>query len=224
MMPVRVVVVGTGTEVGKTHVSTCLLASARARGMRVGAYKPVATGIDGRCDDAERHAEALGSPYVHPTFTYRRPVSPHLAAREEGRPIDLDVIGRRAAELALAVDVLLIEGAGGLFSPLSDTESNITLVKRLLPAHVILVAADRLGVLHDVGACLAAAVASGVAITSVVLSAPATPDESTGSNARELARIGAGRNVAVFPRARFDDEESHAAARVVWERLALTTS
>ena len=85
-------------------------------------------------------------------------------------------------------------------------------------------AADKLGVLHDVGVCLAAAAASGVAISAVVLSAPATPDESTGSNARELERIGDGRSVAVFPRARFDDGASQTAAHRVWAALALRSS
>jgi dethiobiotin synthetase len=216
-LPVRIVVVGTGTEVGKTHVTMCLLAHARGRGRRIVGYKPIATGVDERCDDADQHAAALGVEPLPPTFAYRRPVSPHLAAREEGRPIDLDVIGRRADELASTADGVIVEAAGGLFSPIADTLTNVELVQRLLPAAVVLVAPDRLGVLHDLGACLAAARARGTAVSAIVLSAPAAPDASTGTNAAEVERIGLGPVVAVFPHAAFDDRRSLEAAARLWE-------
>ena len=216
---VRVIVVGTGTEIGKTHVTTCLLTHARAQGRSVRAYKPIATGVEGRCEDAERHAAALAASYLHPTFAYRRPVSPHFAAREEARAIDLDVIRQHADEMARDAEVVLIEGAGGLFTPLSETITNVALVKCLVPAVVVLVAPDRLGVLHDVGACCAAARASGIQVTAVVLSTPSTPDESTGSNALELARIGLGPILGVFPRASSDAAESQAVAARVWETI-----
>ena len=91
MKLLRVVVVGTGTEIGKMHVTTCLLSYARAQGRRGRAYKPIATGIDRACEDAVRHPEALAAPYL-PT---RRspivdPIHPLSQAREEARPIDLD--------------------------------------------------------------------------------------------------------------------------------------
>jgi dethiobiotin synthetase len=212
----RIVVVGTGTEIGKTHVTTCLLAHARKQGRRMAAYKPVATGVEGRCDDADQHAAALGSAPLPPTFAYRRPVSPHLAAREEGRPIDLAVIRRRADEIASGMETVIIEAAGGLFSPLGETITNVDLVHQLQPAAVVLVAPDRLGVLHDLGACLVAARARGVVVSAIVLSAPATPDDSTGTNAAEVERIGLGTVVATFPRAALDDPRSlQAAARLL---------
>ena len=217
---VRVVVVGTGTEIGKTHVTSCLLAQARAQGRSVRGYKPIATGIDHLCEDAQLHAEALGAPYLHPSFSYRRPVSPHLAAREEDRPIDLDVVRRRSDELAQGCDAVVIEGAGGLFTPLGDTFTNIALVRCLMPAAVVLVAPDRLGVLHDVGACVTAARACGIEFSARVLSAPGAPDASTGSNARELERIGMPAVVGVFPRARWDAKESQNIAAQVWKALS----
>jgi dethiobiotin synthetase len=217
---VRVIVVGTGTEIGKTHVTTCLLAHARRGKRPTVAYKPVATGVDDRCEDAVRHGLALGAPYVPPSFVYRRPISAHLAAREEGRPIDLDVIRRRAVELDSGGDDLIVESAGGLFSPLGDATTNVDLVERLRPVRVLLVAPDRLGVLHDVGACIAAARARGIAISALALSAPAAPDDSTGSNAPEIDRIGLGPVAAVFPHATIDDERSLREAAKLWGMLA----
>jgi dethiobiotin synthetase len=213
---VRIVVAGTGTEVGKTHVTACLLAHARSGGRRARGYKPVATGVSERCDDAEQHALASDIAYLAPTFAYRKPVSPHLAAREEGRPIDLDVICHRAQELAVGHEDLIVESAGGLFSPLSETLTNADLVQRLSPAAVVLVAPDRLGVLHDVGACLHAARARGLAVDALVLSTPSRPDGSTGSNAEELARIGLGPVAGVFPFAVVDEASSQEIAGRVW--------
>ena len=213
------VVVGTGTDVGKTHVTVALLTEARARGLSVAAYKPVATGVVERCGDAARHAEALGAPYVAPSFAYARPVSPHLAAREEGRPVELALVRARAAELGAGMDLLVVEGAGGLFSPLGPALTNVDLVRALDPDAVALVAPDRLGVLHDVGAARAGARARGMRSPLVVLSAPEVEDEATGSNAAELDLLGLGPVVACFPRAASGEAATRAAAAAMLEAI-----
>jgi dethiobiotin synthetase len=204
------VVVGTGTDVGKTHV-VCALA--RHRGARrVVAYKPVSTG---GIDDAIAHAQALGAPLVEPTFSYAPPISPHLAARQAGRPIVVAEIVARAVELgkdALAI----VETAGGLLSPLGPGVTNADLVRALLPAKVLLVAADRLGVLHDVTATLGAA---ELRVDALALSPPAVTDSSTGTNADELAALGIFDDAVVFPRAPLDDPGTAAAAAALWQRL-----
>ncbi len=215
----RCVVVGTGTDVGKTHVTACLLAWARSHARRALGYKPIATGVDQRCEDAEAHAAAAGAPLIPPTFTYRRPISPHLAAREEGRPIDVDRIVTRTAELERETDHVLVETAGGLFSPVSERLTNVDVALRLAPAPVLLVAPDRLGVLHDVGACVTAARARGLALAAIVLSAPAVADDSTGTNGEELARLGYGEIAGAFPRASIDDARSQTAAAGTWRAL-----
>jgi dethiobiotin synthetase len=222
-MTTRVALVGTGTEIGKTHVTCALLVEARARGLSVAAYKPIATGFEARCEDAERHAEALGAPYVAPTFGYRRAVSPHLAAREEARPIDLAQIATRAEALGAGMDVLVVEGAGGLFTPLGETTTNVDLVLALAPDAVILVASDRLGVLHDVGAVRAAALGRGVRVRGVVLSAPAVPDDATGANAAELDALGLGPVLARFPRGGVGEAGTRAAAACVADALGLVS-
>ena len=214
-----VVVVGTGTDVGKTHVTAALLRAAREQGRRVLGYKPVATGCTTSCEDAERHAEAAGAPVIPPSFTYARPVSPHLAAREEGRPVRIETIVARAAELASAAGGLVLETAGGLFSPLSEQATNADLCRALPGAKLLLVAPDRLGVLHDVKATLLAATALGLPIDALVLSAPAEPDAATGTHAAELAAVGSFQVAAVFPRRPFDAAESLAAAARTWAAL-----
>ena len=115
----------------------------------------------------------------------RAPVSPHLAAREEGRTIVLDDVVREVAELRSQVAVIL-ELPGGLFSPLSRTETNADLASLLHPDILLLVAPNRIGVLHDVRAVLEACGPRGLRLAGVVLSATASDDASSLSNAAEL--------------------------------------
>ncbi len=222
----RILIVGTGTHVGKTHVSASLLAYARSLAPKVRAigYKPVATGVDAVCDDAACLAEASGEAYMHPTFAYERPVSPHLAAREEGRPVDLARIRHEAAALGESYDVVIVEFAGGLFSPLGDVETNADLVQALGPARVLLVAPDRIGVLHDVIACVRAASAAALPIHAVALSTPHLADASTGSNAAELAKVGRLRvPIVTFPHAAPAAAATLAAAARAWAALNATS-
>jgi dethiobiotin synthetase len=98
-----------------------------------------------------------------------------------------------------AVSYQLIETAGGLFSPLSRGTTNLDLALALEPALWILVAHDGLGVLHDVRTTLLALRAmTNRTPDYLVLSASRAPDASTGTNARELARLGLPRPVAVL--------------------------
>jgi dethiobiotin synthetase len=231
----RIVVVGTGTEIGKTHVVQCLLAA--ARGQAVAAYKPIATGAldDGTFEDARAHAEALGASYEEPTFGYRAPISPHLAARQEGRPIAIDAIVARAREIEVDRDALFIETAGGLFSPLDDDgHTNADLLLALSPARALLVASDRLGVLHDIRACVLAASTMGVSIDAIALSSPAVADASTGRNADEVRRLAdyvvnaasrphAPTPVFTFERARFDAPSSARSALLLRDALMLAS-
>lgn len=204
--------VGTGTDVGKTHVACALLAHLREAAVPALGYKPVATGARGRAEDALAHAEAGGHDYVAPTYAFEPPVSPHLAAREAGVEIEPARIRTRADELERRGGVLVVETAGGLFTP-----PNPEIVRALLPAAVVLVAPDRLGVLHDVTACVRAA---DVPIVAIALSAPAAPDASTGTNARELLRLGIGNMFSIFPRAPWGAPENLEIAGELWRLCA----
>jgi dethiobiotin synthetase len=188
-----VYVVGTGTDVGKTHVAAAL-----ARVSKLPAWKPI---VSGGLEDVER----LGA--APPLVALAEPISPHLAARRAG-------IGLSAEAIVEATkDTMIVESAGGLYSPLSDEETNADVAmlygERAL---VVLVAPDRLGVLHDVGACVRAAEADGITFAAVALSAPAQADASTGTNAAEIERLGLAEAVVTFPRARVDDDATKKAA------------
>lgn len=145
-------IAGTDTEIGKTFTTALLLRSARLAGLTALGMKPVAAGVDanGRNDDVEAilAASSFQPPRedVNP-FLYRAPVSPHIAARDEGRPVDLATIAAAYRRLAAQADLVLVEGVGGFLAPLSDTQDGADLARALgLP--VILVVGLRLGCLN----------------------------------------------------------------------------
>ncbi len=145
-------IAGTDTGVGKSRASAALLRALARAGQRAVGMKPVAagTGPDGENEDAVLLRAAsnvavpreLDNPYLLPD-----PVSPHIAARNVGVTIDLQLLCERFAALRQRADVVVVEGAGGFLVPLSDTHTGADLVVALgLP--VVLVVGLRLGCLN----------------------------------------------------------------------------
>jgi dethiobiotin synthetase len=190
--PLRIVLVGTGTSVGKTWVATELLRELQRRGVRAIGLKPIESGVtEGSPTDAEQLAHLSSTSPATPPYRFAEPISPHLAARRAGVGIELDrALTYVQAHESSSPGALVVETAGGLFSPLSESTTCFELARALDPARWVLVAADALGVIHDVMAALLAAKARGRAPDLVVLSAARASDASTGSNAAELARLG----------------------------------
>ncbi|AYV48396.1 dethiobiotin synthase [Caulobacter flavus] len=169
-------VAGTGTDVGKTHVACALIRALKARGLAVDAFKPVVSGFDPADpsgSDPARLAEALGDPAALPRISprrYRAPLAPNLAARLEGDVLRIDDLAADCrAALAGAHDLLLVEGAGGVMSPLTDQATNLDLIAALdLP--VLLIAGSYLGTISHVLTALIALRARGVRIAAIVMS------------------------------------------------------
>jgi dethiobiotin synthetase len=186
---VRIIVIGTGTDVGKTYV-TAALARGLARHGAVLALKPIESGVEPGVDgDAGAIARAAGHVPALSPWRFRRPLSPHLVARENNVDLSALEIARWVAEQErrLPTPWSLIELAGGAFTPLGPGITNVDLATALDPALWLLVAPDALGVLHDVTATLRALPREPDA---VVLSAARAADQSTGTNAAELERLG----------------------------------
>jgi dethiobiotin synthetase len=219
---VRLVVAGSGTGVGKTHVAVSLILALHGRGILASGVKPVESGVASRFelgDDGARLAAAshtVVSRETSPPYRLEPALSPHLAALQAGVRIDL---GRVRAWVASFAQPVIVETAGGLFSPLGSGSTNLDLVRALEPAMLILVAPDRLGVLHDVTASVGYARALGRPVDAVVLCAAAEPDASTGSNGIELERLGIARVAPAFPRAPVDAPETIDAANALLEIL-----
>ncbi|AFJ47704.1 dethiobiotin synthase [Shimwellia blattae] len=121
-------VTGTDTDAGKTVASCALLRAAAAAGRRSAGFKPVASGSELtpqglRNSDAlalqRASSVALTYDQVNP-YTFLEPTSPHIVSREEQRPVDPARMSAGLRALEPLADWILVEGAGGWFTPLSE--------------------------------------------------------------------------------------------------------
>lgn len=187
----RLVVVGTGTNIGKTHAAVSLLKALDARDLPTTGLKPVESGVAfGVSDAAQLAAAGTNPPRLPPPYAFSDPLSPHLAARLAGASIDLESIVRWV--FSHTDTSLVVETAGALLSPLGPGCTNLTLAAALRPSALILVAPDRLGSLHEVSSALVVlrALAPQLPPPIVLLQPPSEPDASSGMNARELRTLG----------------------------------
>ncbi|MBS0295685.1 MAG: dethiobiotin synthase [Proteobacteria bacterium] len=173
-------VAGTGTDVGKTWVASALIRALSRRGRSVDALKPVVSGFDPAAPEGSDPAvllAALGRPVTPDEIAriaplqYRAPQSPPLAARLQGEHLDFEAVtGACRARLARPdADWLLIESAGGVMSPVSDTETCLDLARALgLPT--LLVGGSYLGAISHMLTAVEAVRNRGLPIAALVVS------------------------------------------------------
>lgn len=187
-----VFVTGTDTGVGKTRVACALAHALAARGARVRARKPVESGVDARNGPADAQAlrEAAGAHEPVDAvcaLTLRAALSPERAAALEGRALALDDVIDAARRGVGAEDFALVEGAGGLYSPIADGALNADLADALgLP--VLVVAADRLGTINHCLLTLEALQRRGRDVVALVLSRTQADVTEGMDNAADLRR------------------------------------
>lgn len=188
-----------GTEIGKTLVTTLLCRQFIAKGQRVKALKPVVSGYsdhDAQSDPA-RLLRALDQPPTPEAvaaiapWRFAEPVSPHLAARREDRSVALDEVVAfcRGGDDA---DVRLVEGAGGIMSPIVGGATCLDLAEALGdPA--VLVTGTYLGAISHTLTALEALKARGVGLAGIVVSEsePSAGFEDMMESLREFAEAGA---------------------------------
>jgi dethiobiotin synthetase len=150
-----VFVTGTDTGVGKTRVAAALCRGLAARGVRVAAMKPVASGC-AEMPEGLRNEDALAllaamnvrARYsdVNP-YAFAPAIAPHIAAREAGVDIDFDVLDRAFERLRMQSHALIVEGAGGWLAPIDASRTFADLAVRW-QMDVVLVVGMRLGCLN----------------------------------------------------------------------------
>lgn len=219
---IRLGITGTDTGVGKTVVSCALAAALHRRGLRVTAMKPVETGV--AFDDPNRDGALLARAAGHETrigitapIVLSDPVAPLLAARRMGTTLDATELDAAIERAASGTDVLIVEGAGGLLVPVTERESYDALFARW-GLDVIIVAANRLGVINHTRLTIAAACAAHLRIRCVVVNgaAPDSGDASRDDNAALIAELEAGIPVFELPWMP-DPRDVHALAAAVEE-------
>jgi dethiobiotin synthetase len=152
-----VLVVGTGTDIGKTWVSARLLTGLRVAGVTVAARKP-AQSFDPGDDPAELDSAVLGAASGEASETVCRPsrwyevaIAPPMAADRLGRDrITLDDLVAEVAWPEAGAEVGLVESAGGVRSPLAHDGDTVALARALQPDLTVLVADAGLGTINAV--------------------------------------------------------------------------
>lgn len=190
-------ITGTNTEVGKTYVAALIARSLVAAGHRVGVYKPAASGCrleNGElvADDAVALWEAAGKPGRLEEVSPQRfvaPLAPHLAARAEGQEIDRELLITGIEPWLQGYDLVIVEGSGGLMSPMSDEDYNATLAEHFaLP--LVVVAPNELGTINQTLQTLITAVSfgEGLSVAGIVINQVRDDidDVSQASNRQQL--------------------------------------
>ncbi len=150
-------IVGTDTEMGKTYASCQLLRYLSRQGLNVTALKPIASGLSDSPqglinDDVFKLAEASSETLTFEqrnAFAFKEPIAPHIAANREG--IDLTVqrvhCATQATIKSCRADVVLIEGVGGIMTPLNETETYVDLLA-VWQYPIVLIVGMKLGCLN----------------------------------------------------------------------------
>jgi dethiobiotin synthetase len=165
-------VIGTDTGVGKTFVACQLAKLLVELGMRVGVYKPVASGnVDLFPSDAELLRASANQDCelecVCPQ-QFAAPVAPPIAAALEGREVDETLLLTGANWWLGRCDLLIVEGAGGALSPISSKQTVLDLAVQF--GHpLLLVVANRLGAVNHTLLTLEAAHKRGLRVEAIVL-------------------------------------------------------
>lgn len=178
---IRYGITGTDTGVGKTAVACALIQALRARGLTVGAMKPVETGFETEPPDARLLWDAAGRVDALDDVCperFHEPLAPYLAARRAGRAISITGLDAARSRLESGRDALVVEGAGGLLVTIADGVAFDTLFRRW-DLDCIVVAANRLGAINHTMLTVRAARAAGLHIRAVVLNTVCPPTEPT---------------------------------------------
>ena len=193
-------IVGTNTEVGKTYIASLIIQALVHSGVRVGVYKPAASDCplengEHLSADAQQLWEAAGQPGSLEQVCPQRfvaPLAPHLAAQAEGRQVDAKLLRTGLNYWQDNYDFVVVEGIGGLMSPVSD-EDYVADLAYEFGYPLLLIASNELGCINQTLQTLitAAAFEDGLPVVGTVLNnrrAIPTDDISQATNFDEITR------------------------------------
>ena len=228
-------VTGTDTGVGKTVVASAIADHFRRRGLRVGAFKPAASGCNVESDggltseDAERLRAAIGDRFssrqICPEL-FAEPLAPAVAARRAGRQINWPNVRAMLLQIVSESDVIVIEGAGGIHSPIDDRTTILTLI-RALALPTLCITRPSLGTLNHTVLTVDALRAARVECAGVVINRFPMRDPTVAemTSREEIERLGGGPVRCVVPEAYFEGYAippaiAESIDSVDWSRLA----
>jgi len=154
-------VTATGTDVGKTFITALLVKKWRDSGIDAGYYKAALSGAElrngkwvaGDADYVKRIANLLDSQEQLVSYVYKEAVSPHLAARKEGNPVEIAKVKDDFDAARNRHEFIFAEGSGGIICPIRYDDQKIFLVDimKTLDLPLVIVTTAALG---SINACV----------------------------------------------------------------------
>lgn len=200
-------ITSSGTEIGKTLVTASLVYQCRVRHRTAMALKPVISGIEDGWEgsDSAIIAQAMGRAPSKATLetlsphAFLAPLSPAMAAKREGKELDIDAVLKTCRDALESFPLTLIEGVGGSFVPLRADYLVADWIKDLgLPS--LLVVGSYLGAQSHALATFEAMRARGLAVTGLVVSETAGPGHPDFRETVETLRTLTGLPAVAVPR------------------------
>lgn len=167
-MSAGIFITATDTGAGKTTIGIALAAYLKKKGVNVGVMKPVESG---GASDSQTYASVVqaGDPIelINP-YHFNLPISPHQAAREEGKEVKIEVLENAYNTLRAKHSFMIVEGAGGFFCPFSDALLAADVIKRFgLP--LLVIAKPQVGTINHTLLTLQCAQQMGIPIVGVII-------------------------------------------------------
>jgi len=170
----RIFITATGTEVGKTYIGSKLIENLIKDGKKIEVYKPIISGfVDRDSNDLRLLLNSWGKNYTQENiskvarYIFAEPLSPDIVARRHKQTISTKEIVKFCTAKT-TVDFQIIEGAGGLMTPINNNQTMLDLIKEL-KAEVILVTNNYLGMLSHTLTCLNALRASRIKVLAIII-------------------------------------------------------
>lgn len=179
-MSKKLFITGTGTDIGKTYVTGLIVKKLKERGQSAAYYKAAMSGnrrdADGRLIPGDalqvKTMSGIDQPLLSMCpYIYENAVSPHLASRMEGHPVQLSVVRQTFADVCQRYDYVTMEGSGGILCPICYDEAKIQLedIVKELNLSSLLVADAGLGTINSVVLTVEYMRAKGLPIKGIIL-------------------------------------------------------
>ena len=174
--PKGLYILGTGTDVGKTYITALWLKRLREAGHDVAYYKAAVSGAPSISEsDAGYVKQVAGLSQADETllsYVFDEAVSPHLAARHEGKVIDRTVVNKNFCHVARAHAYTTVEGSGGIICPLYVTDTELYMLEDVvkdLNLPTIVVATAALGTINSIVLTIHYLQSKGIPVKGIIV-------------------------------------------------------
>ncbi len=169
-------ITATGTDIGKTYVTALLVKKMREAGFNTGYYKAALSGADCIANSDAGFVNKIANigqdESTLLSYLYKNAVSPHLAAKIEGNPVEKDVVIRDYQKVQEKYDYVTVEGSGGIICPIRyDDKAKYFLedIVKWLQLPTLIVADAGLGTINAVVLTVEYLKHHGLPLTGIIL-------------------------------------------------------